>query len=156
MEAMWYRIKSDELKVMQQSMKKNDSLFATNENSTSVLDEDSDSDEYDITTATLCNGVPIQLDVVPASIIQRVEIFYVCANCGKVFWDGSHYENVKQQFAHILKPAENLQVTHDSGPPSKTTALTNNIVNTVKQSADKPVVKLGLKEGYDYDSEVWD
>ncbi|XP_006813243.1 exonuclease mut-7 homolog [Saccoglossus kowalevskii] len=51
---------------------------------------------------TLESGVEIQVDRVPEGICDKVEVFYSCASCGKVFWEGRHYVRVFDQFEHVL------------------------------------------------------
>lgn len=40
------------------------------------------------------NGVKIQVDAVPPGVLTKVDVFFVCEDCGKVYWDGSHFEKV--------------------------------------------------------------
>lgn len=40
------------------------------------------------------NGARIQVSMVPAAVLQKVDVFFVCEDCGKVYWDGSHFEKV--------------------------------------------------------------
>lgn len=37
-------------------------------------------------------GVTIHVDAVPAGVLDRVQQFHICENCGKCYWDGSHFE----------------------------------------------------------------
>lgn len=39
-------------------------------------------------------GAQIQVDCVPTGILQKVDTFFVCEDCGKVYWDGSHFDKV--------------------------------------------------------------
>ncbi|XP_045462079.1 exonuclease mut-7 homolog [Harmonia axyridis] len=39
-------------------------------------------------------GVKIQMAHIPDDIIKKIELFYICEQCGKVYWDGSHYDKV--------------------------------------------------------------
>ncbi|XP_066138244.1 exonuclease mut-7 homolog [Euwallacea fornicatus] len=39
-------------------------------------------------------GARIQFDSLPLSVINNYEFFYVCEECGKVYYDGSHLERV--------------------------------------------------------------
>ena len=59
-------------------------------------------DDIDMDTVSLSNGVPIQVETVPRPIISKVDVFYVCATCGKVYWEGGHFARVLDQFSHIL------------------------------------------------------
>ncbi|XP_033725310.1 exonuclease mut-7 homolog isoform X2 [Pecten maximus] len=52
------------------------------------------------------NGAPIHIETVPEGILEKVDLFYVCQKCGKVFWEGSHFTKVKEQFAHVLTLGE--------------------------------------------------
>lgn len=54
-------------------------------------------------TVTLASsGAGIQVNSVPARILEKVEKFYICCTCGKVFWQGSHFERVCDQFDYVL------------------------------------------------------
>ncbi|XP_076454883.1 exonuclease mut-7 homolog [Babylonia areolata] len=48
------------------------------------------------------SGVRVQVGVVPQAVLEKVKEFYVCEGCGKVFWHGSHYDKVRQQFHYVL------------------------------------------------------
>ncbi|KAJ8924964.1 hypothetical protein NQ315_001129 [Exocentrus adspersus] len=39
-------------------------------------------------------GQKIQVKAVPKPLIDKYDFFYVCEECGKVYWDGSHFERV--------------------------------------------------------------
>ncbi|CAH1786913.1 unnamed protein product [Owenia fusiformis] len=52
------------------------------------------------------NGAPIKVKHIPRAIIDQVDLFYVCATCGKVVWEGSHFARVKEQFGHVITPSE--------------------------------------------------
>jgi hypothetical protein len=39
-------------------------------------------------------GVMVNVDSVPKGILNQVQKFYICENCGKCYWDGSHYERL--------------------------------------------------------------
>lgn len=54
------------------------------------------------TATVLATGVPIRAEDVPWSMFAKVDTFYCCAKCGKVFWYGSHFDRVKEQFSHVL------------------------------------------------------
>ncbi|RVE65656.1 hypothetical protein OJAV_G00118850 [Oryzias javanicus] len=53
-------------------------------------------------TLTFPGGSPIQLHTVPPALLQRIPLFYVCTRCGKVFWEGSHFDRVRSMFQEIL------------------------------------------------------
>lgn len=48
------------------------------------------------------NGASIQVETLPVPILEKVEKFYICCTCGKVFWHGSHFERVCEQFEYVL------------------------------------------------------
>ncbi|GFS24226.1 exonuclease mut-7 [Elysia marginata] len=51
----------------------------------------------------LHNRVRIQVETVPSrKVFKGIDSFFVCTCCGKVYWEGSHYENISAQFANIL------------------------------------------------------
>lgn len=39
-------------------------------------------------------GVTIHVDAVPTGVLEQVQKFYICENCGKCYWDGSHFERL--------------------------------------------------------------
>ncbi|XP_015236544.1 PREDICTED: exonuclease mut-7 homolog [Cyprinodon variegatus] len=53
-------------------------------------------------TLTFPGGSPIQLHTVPPGLLQRIPLFYVCTRCGKVFWEGSHFDRVLSMFQEVL------------------------------------------------------
>lgn len=55
------------------------------------------------------NGVAIQISPLTSRVFQTVELFYICVNCGKIYWEGSHYTRVKKFFSHLTDD------TDDSG-----------------------------------------
>ena len=61
--------------------------------------------DYGIDYATgtvLGSNVIVQLRTVPEPMFTKVDVFYCCARCGKVFWEGSHFERVCEQYSHVL------------------------------------------------------
>ena len=50
-------------------------------------------------------------------MFKNIARFYICKFCGKVYWEGSHYENISAQFANILRLQEGSSCNsspHDS------------------------------------------
>ncbi|XP_071482503.1 exonuclease mut-7 homolog [Diadema antillarum] len=54
-------------------------------------------------------SVQLLVDVVPSGILDQVELFFCCATCGKVFWEGKHFEHVCSQFSHVLSHSTDRQ-----------------------------------------------
>ncbi|XP_035246857.1 exonuclease mut-7 homolog isoform X1 [Anguilla anguilla] len=52
------------------------------------------------------SGADLQLHTVPPGLLPRVPVFFICTACGKVFWDGSHFERVLNQFQDVLHIGE--------------------------------------------------
>jgi len=59
-------------------------------------------DWLNIKTALLANGVRVRIEKIPSTMFGKVEVFYVCANCGKIYWEGGHYEKVHEKFSYVL------------------------------------------------------
>ncbi|KAM9721108.1 exonuclease mut-7 homolog isoform 4-T7 [Dama dama] len=55
--------------------------------------------------ATLANGTRLQLAGIPAGVLRRPRLqhFYCCTGCGKVFWEGSHLARVTSNFQEVLE-----------------------------------------------------
>ncbi|XP_078685653.1 exonuclease mut-7 homolog isoform X2 [Branchiostoma floridae x Branchiostoma belcheri] len=62
--------------------------------------------KIDMESVTIGKGVPLQIDVVPPGILTKVSEFFCCETCGKVFWEGRHFERVISQFADVLSDIE--------------------------------------------------
>ena len=86
-------------------------------------DQMSESNKIDLSNFTLCeNGTEIQLDFISPSKLDRspsstsegswvklfssVTDFYVCNECGKVFWEGSHHKAVREKFSDMIDKRE--------------------------------------------------
>ncbi|KAJ8401956.1 hypothetical protein AAFF_G00375370 [Aldrovandia affinis] len=48
------------------------------------------------------SGAELQLHTVPPGLLPRIPVFFICTTCGKVFWEGSHFERVLNQFQNVL------------------------------------------------------
>ena len=59
-------------------------------------------DHISLDTLTVGNGIEVKVETIPEPMLDTVELFYVCRTCGKVFWEGSHFVKVKDQFSHVL------------------------------------------------------
>ncbi|XP_017266260.1 exonuclease mut-7 homolog [Kryptolebias marmoratus] len=62
-------------------------------------------------TLTFPGGSPIQLHAVPPALLRRISLFYVCTRCGKVFWEGSHFDRVLSLFQEVLHITEEDKIS---------------------------------------------
>jgi uncharacterized protein with PIN domain len=46
-------------------------------------------------------------DLVPEYVYHNFESFMRCGGCGKIYWEGSHYKNIRERIRKILK--ENIE-----------------------------------------------
>ncbi|XP_064420329.1 exonuclease mut-7 homolog isoform X2 [Latimeria chalumnae] len=53
-------------------------------------------------TLKFASGSPLQVGTVPLGVLEKVDLFYCCSSCGKVFWEGSHFGHVISQFKEVL------------------------------------------------------
>ena len=72
-----------------------------------------------------CNGLletvkkSLVLDRIPVNTAAAFDTFYRCSNCGKIYWKGSHYEDMLRRFSDILgQPAK--EENQDGEIPSAT------------------------------------
>ena len=56
----------------------------------------------DVNTLKLSSGVRLQIEALPESILDKIELFYCCATCGKIFWEGGHFSRICTQFSEVL------------------------------------------------------
>ena len=68
--------------------------------------EDADFAHIDMSKFTLSNGVKVQLDKITDTQFDKIDLFYVCETCGKVYWDGSHFDTVKSQLSHVIDASQ--------------------------------------------------
>lgn len=44
------------------------------------------------------------------NLIERQEFFWVCDNCGKIYWKGSHWKNITSIFEKVVSNLEKCRV----------------------------------------------
>ncbi|XP_053138004.1 exonuclease mut-7 homolog isoform X2 [Hemicordylus capensis] len=59
-------------------------------------------------SALLPNGTPLKLEAIPIGVLAKKDLayFYCCGQCGKVFWEGSHFRRLVSQFKEVLDLSE--------------------------------------------------
>ncbi|XP_066507568.1 exonuclease mut-7 homolog isoform X2 [Hoplias malabaricus] len=57
-------------------------------------------------TLRFSGGAEIQLETVPPGLLFRISEYFICTGCGKVFWEGSHYDRVLSQFQEVLQVSD--------------------------------------------------
>ncbi|HPR18649.1 MAG TPA: Mut7-C RNAse domain-containing protein [Candidatus Cloacimonadota bacterium] len=66
-------------------------------------------DNYLFTRCLNCNKHLFEIekqkisDLVPDPVFQSFDEFTVCRSCGKIYWKGTHYTDMKKQLAEILE-----------------------------------------------------
>eukprot|EP00794_Sanderia_malayensis_P005049 gene5049-5707_t len=58
--------------------------------------------QIDYRSVTINKGVNLQCEFIPLPVFENVRLFYCCAFCGKVYWIGSHYEKIREQFSRVI------------------------------------------------------
>lgn len=48
------------------------------------------------------SGAEVQLETVPAGLLGRIPEYFICTRCGKVFWEGTHFDHALAQFQDVL------------------------------------------------------
>ncbi|XP_060697193.1 exonuclease mut-7 homolog isoform X2 [Hemiscyllium ocellatum] len=61
-----------------------------------------DRSRLDLKTLKFTSGADLQVETVPPGILDKVDMFYCCVSCGKVFWEGSHFNRIASQFQEVL------------------------------------------------------
>ena len=51
-------------------------------------------EKVDVGLCATRKGAKIQITSIPDGVLAKMDPFYVCEDCGKVYWDGSHLERV--------------------------------------------------------------
>ena len=82
----------------------------------SIYDADFTYDDVNLDDVTIGDGVPLQVEGIPRDVTSQVTVFFCCATCGKVFWEGKHFADVCGQFAEVLnRPLVNGSETSREG-----------------------------------------
>ncbi|XP_066057124.1 exonuclease mut-7 homolog isoform X2 [Chamaea fasciata] len=63
----------------------------------------------------LAGDVVLQVAAIPPGVLDRAKLtdFYCCTHCGKVFWEGSHFERVVSQFQDVLVASGDTQSVYE-------------------------------------------
>ena len=48
------------------------------------------------------NGVCLNIKNIPVGVLDHVEIFFCCSTCGKVYWEGKHFERFVRTFHGVF------------------------------------------------------
>lgn len=48
----------------------------------------------DVDTCSTKYQARIQINKVPMKVLQDIEVFYICEQCGKIYWNGTHLDRV--------------------------------------------------------------
>ena len=67
-------------------------------------------DQINLEHVTVGNGVVVQVETVPPGVLEKVDLFYCCVTCGKVFWEGKHFDQVCSQFSHVITTEDSRDV----------------------------------------------
>ncbi|XP_028827073.1 exonuclease mut-7 homolog isoform X2 [Denticeps clupeoides] len=62
--------------------------------------------DMDPRTLTFPSGAALQFETVPPGLISRIPEYFICTGCGKVFWEGTHFDRVLRQFEEVLHVSE--------------------------------------------------
>ncbi|XP_060107482.1 exonuclease mut-7 homolog [Heteronotia binoei] len=62
-------------------------------------------------SALLPNGTSLKIEAIPIGVLSKEDLayFYCCGQCGKVFWEGSHFGRVVSQFKEVLDLSKDSQ-----------------------------------------------
>jgi len=59
--------------------------------------------KYDVKTGVMMeNNVQIGVNSVPPNSLENNQEFWICTSCGKVYWQGSHWEKAQDRVKHFL------------------------------------------------------
>ncbi|XP_062870052.1 exonuclease mut-7 homolog [Trichomycterus rosablanca] len=53
-------------------------------------------------TFRFSGGAEVQLETVPPGLLPRIPEYFICTRCGKVFWEGTHFDRALSQFQDVL------------------------------------------------------
>ncbi|XP_068236565.1 exonuclease mut-7 homolog isoform X1 [Palaemon carinicauda] len=68
-------------------------------------------ERINLTSGCTDKGVIIQVKKLIPAVIEKAEVLYVCARCGKCYWDGSHQERAFKEIISQFLDTENVDQT---------------------------------------------
>lgn len=74
-----------------------------------LLDLITDDDDFLFTRCSVCNKLLSDIEkqklesLVPTYIYQANEQFKICQACGKIYWSGTHYEEMKKKLKEVFR-----------------------------------------------------
>ncbi|GCB79493.1 hypothetical protein scyTo_0020215, partial [Scyliorhinus torazame] len=71
-----------------------------------------ESSQLNMKTLRFTSGATLQVKAIPTGILDKVDMFYCCTSCGKVFWEGSHFSRVVSQFQEALHITDGTTFYH--------------------------------------------
>lgn len=61
----------------------------------------------DVDTCSTKYQARIQIDKVPMKVLQDIEVFYICEQCGKIYWNGTHLDRtLNGAIKDLIVPSE--------------------------------------------------
>lgn len=61
----------------------------------------------DVDTCSTKYQARIQIDKVPMKVLQNIEVFYICEQCGKIYWNGTHLDRtLNGAIKDLIVPSE--------------------------------------------------
>ncbi|MEE6504844.1 hypothetical protein FKM82_005355 [Ascaphus truei] len=62
-------------------------------------------EEFGLSPGSLAlpSGAHLHLESIPVGLLAKIDLFYCCSQCGKVFWEGSHFGRLVSQFKEVLQ-----------------------------------------------------
>ena len=48
------------------------------------------------------SGVRVAVEGVPSRKVKEVDVFFICMDCGKVFWEGGHFERTLKRHQQYM------------------------------------------------------
>jgi len=63
----------------------------------------------------VCNGNLVKVDKskiingIPPRSRERYHVFWICEKCGKVYWQGSHWKNIKEVMKRVIESLKTIQ-----------------------------------------------
>lgn len=70
--------------------------------------------DLDVESGMLPGGTLVKVEAVPPGVLSKRDLacFYCCVQCGKVFWEGSHFRRVVSQCREELDLSEGGQSSY--------------------------------------------
>ncbi|RWS20609.1 exonuclease mut-7-like protein [Leptotrombidium deliense] len=63
--------------------------------------------------------IPLKFEGLHISKFDSISVFWICVQCGQIYWEGCHHDRLKRKLQELLFPVENEEMKDVNDSPGK-------------------------------------